>query len=39
VATLWQSFVGGRPGLYWSRVWALYVLMSWCQTHDVSLAA
>jgi len=37
--TLWRSFVDGRPGLYWSRVWALYVLLSWCETHDVSLAA
>jgi asparagine synthase (glutamine-hydrolysing) len=39
VRTLWRSFVEGRPGLYWSRVWALYVLLSWCRTHDVSLAA
>jgi asparagine synthase (glutamine-hydrolysing) len=39
VQTLWRSFVAGRPGLYWSRVWALYVLLSWCRDHDVSLAA
>jgi asparagine synthase (glutamine-hydrolysing) len=39
VRTLWRSFLDGRPGLYWSRVWALYVLLSWCQVHDVSLAA
>jgi asparagine synthase (glutamine-hydrolysing) len=39
VRTLWRSFLAGRPGLYWSRVWALYVLLVWCQTHDVSLAA
>ena len=39
VHTLWRSFVDGRPGLYWSRVWAIYVLLSWCQTHDVSLPA
>jgi asparagine synthase (glutamine-hydrolysing) len=38
VQTLWRSFVAGRPGLYWSRLWALYVLLSWCQTHDVSVA-
>jgi asparagine synthase (glutamine-hydrolysing) len=36
--TLWRSFLKGRPGLYWTRVWALYVLLSWCQTHDVALA-
>lgn len=37
--TLWSSFLAGRPGLYWSRVWAIYVLLWWCRTHDVSLAA
>ncbi|HET6899599.1 MAG TPA: asparagine synthase (glutamine-hydrolyzing) [Vicinamibacteria bacterium] len=39
VRTLWRSFCAGRPGLYWSRVWALHVLLSWCRTHDVALAA
>jgi asparagine synthase (glutamine-hydrolysing) len=37
VQTLWRSFVAGRQGLYWTRVWAIYVLLAWCQTHDVSL--
>jgi asparagine synthase (glutamine-hydrolysing) len=37
--TLWRSFADRRPGLYWSRIWAIYVLLSWCQTHDVRLAA
>jgi asparagine synthase (glutamine-hydrolysing) len=37
VRTLWRSFVDGRPGLYWSRIWALYVLLSWCQIHEISL--
>jgi asparagine synthase (glutamine-hydrolysing) len=39
VRTLWRSFSAGRPGLYWSRVWALYVLLSWCRAHDVAIAA
>jgi asparagine synthase (glutamine-hydrolysing) len=39
VRTLWRSFADGRPGLYWTRIWAIYVLLSWCQTHDVSLPA
>jgi asparagine synthase (glutamine-hydrolysing) len=39
VQTLWRSFSGGRSGLYWSRIWAIYVLLSWCQTHDMSLPA
>jgi asparagine synthase (glutamine-hydrolysing) len=39
VQTLWRSFLARRPGLYWSRVWALYVLLAWCRDHGVSLAA
>jgi asparagine synthase (glutamine-hydrolysing) len=41
VRMLWRSFLDGRPGLYWSRVWALYVLLCWCQTQasEASLAA
>ena len=39
VRTLWRSFTDGRPGLYWTRIWALYVLLSWCQRHEVSLPA
>jgi asparagine synthase (glutamine-hydrolysing) len=37
--TLWRSFIDGRRGLYWSRVWAIYVLLSWCETHDMTLLA
>jgi asparagine synthase (glutamine-hydrolysing) len=37
VRTLWDSFQENAPGLYWSRVWAIYVLMHWCQTHGVTL--
>ena len=39
VRTLWKSYVAGRPGLYWSRVWSIYALLSWCQKHDMTLAA
>ena len=39
VRTLWRSYVAGKPGLYWSRVWSLYALLSWCQSHDMALAA
>jgi asparagine synthase (glutamine-hydrolysing) len=38
VRTLWKSYVAGRPGLYWSRVWSIYALLSWCQRYDVALA-
>ena len=37
VAQLWSAFSAGAPGLYWSRVWALYVLIWWCQRHGVAL--
>ena len=39
VQTLWSSYMAGRPGLYWSRVWSIYALLSWCQSHDMALAA
>jgi asparagine synthase (glutamine-hydrolysing) len=36
-AQLWAAFRDGAPGLYWSRVWALYVLIWWCQRHGLTL--
>ncbi|HUN74844.1 MAG TPA: asparagine synthase (glutamine-hydrolyzing) [Steroidobacteraceae bacterium] len=39
VQTLWRSYTAGSPGLYWSRVWSIYALLSWVQTHDMALAA
>ncbi|MGH9641642.1 MAG: asparagine synthase (glutamine-hydrolyzing) [Terriglobales bacterium] len=39
VQTLWKSYVAGKPGLYWSRIWSVYALLSWCQNHDMALAA
>ncbi len=35
VSRLWQAYQQGAPGLYWSRVWVLYVLMRWCHRHGV----
>jgi asparagine synthase (glutamine-hydrolysing) len=37
VARLWRAFLDGAPGIYWSRVWALYVLIRWCQRSGASL--
>src|SRR5216684_4193208 len=37
VGRLWRSFVDGAPGIYWSRVWALYVLIRWCHRNRVYL--
>ncbi|MBL8861134.1 MAG: asparagine synthase (glutamine-hydrolyzing) [Planctomycetes bacterium] len=36
VARLWNAFLAGAPGLYWSRVWAVFVLCRWCREHRVS---
>jgi len=37
VGRLWQAYLDGAPGLYWSRVWAIYVLIRWCHRHQVYL--
>jgi asparagine synthase (glutamine-hydrolysing) len=37
VARLWRAFASGAAGLYWSRVWALFVLVRWCHRHRVYL--
>jgi asparagine synthase (glutamine-hydrolysing) len=34
---LHRAFEAGAPGLYWSRVWALYVLMWWAKQYNASL--
>jgi len=37
VARLWQGFQAGQRGLYWSRVWAIYMLMRWCAHNGVTV--
>jgi asparagine synthase (glutamine-hydrolysing) len=39
VRTLWSSYTSGKPGMHWSRIWSIYVLLAWCRSHDVLLAA
>lgn len=39
VADFWRSFCAGRPGLYWSRAWALFVFLAWCERHDMAIAS
>jgi asparagine synthase (glutamine-hydrolysing) len=36
VRRLWTAFQEGAAGMYWSRVWALYVLIRWCQRQGVA---
>jgi asparagine synthase (glutamine-hydrolysing) len=35
VERLWQAFLDGGRGLYWSRVWSIYVLIRWCHSNRV----
>jgi asparagine synthase (glutamine-hydrolysing) len=37
VRRLWQAFLDGAPGIYWTRVWAIYVLIRWCQRHGAQI--
>lgn len=37
VQRTWRAFKKGGTGLYWSRVWSLYVLIHWCRKHEVYL--
>ena len=38
VKSLWDAYQSGAPGMYWSRPWSLFILLDWCQTHDMSVA-
>lgn len=35
VGRLWRSFLAGAPGVPWSRIWAIFVLVRWCHRHGV----
>jgi asparagine synthase (glutamine-hydrolysing) len=35
VERLWRAFLGGAPGMYWSRVWSVYVFIRWCHRNHV----
>ena len=32
---LWRAFLDGAPGIYWSRVWAVFVFVRWCHRNRV----
>jgi asparagine synthase (glutamine-hydrolysing) len=34
---LLRAFQSGAPGLYWSRLWAVFVLLWWVKRHRVSI--
>jgi asparagine synthase (glutamine-hydrolysing) len=35
VERLWRTFLDGAPGIYWSRVWSVYVFIRWCHSNNV----
>jgi asparagine synthase (glutamine-hydrolysing) len=35
VERLWRAFCDGAPGMYWSRVWSVYVFIRWCHRNRV----
>ena len=37
VARLWTAYQAGGPGLYWSRVWAIYTLIRFGQRYGLSV--
>jgi asparagine synthase (glutamine-hydrolysing) len=37
VGRLWKAFLARAPGVYWSRVWALYVLGWWCRENGATV--
>ena len=36
VGRLWRAFQKAGPGIYWSRVWSIFVLLEWCRKHALS---
>jgi asparagine synthase (glutamine-hydrolysing) len=37
IRELWSAYCAGAPGLYWSRIWSIYVLLWWVREHDISI--
>jgi asparagine synthase (glutamine-hydrolysing) len=35
VERLWRAFLEEAPGIYWSRVWSVYVFIRWCHRNHV----
>jgi asparagine synthase (glutamine-hydrolysing) len=35
VGRLWRAFKRQSPGIYWSRIWGLFVFMTWCKRHGM----
>jgi asparagine synthase (glutamine-hydrolysing) len=36
VERLWRAYQAGAAGIYWSRVWAVYILLRWTRRHRLT---
>lgn len=34
---LLSAFNNNQPGIYWTRIWGIYILLAWCKNNQVSL--
>lgn len=37
ISNLWKAYQNKTPGLYWSRIWSIFVLLWWTKKYRVSL--
>jgi len=37
-AQLWKAFLERRNGVYWTRIWAIFVLLWWCREQRMQIA-
>jgi asparagine synthase (glutamine-hydrolysing) len=37
-AKLWKAFLERRNGVYWTRIWAMFVLLWWCREQRMQIA-
>jgi asparagine synthase (glutamine-hydrolysing) len=37
ILRLYYAFQAGAPGIYWSRIWSIFVLLYWCRRYKIGL--
>lgn len=35
IQKLWRAFQDGVPGIYWTRIWSLFILLWWCRRYGL----
>jgi len=38
VAKIWRIFIEHPGAIYWTRIWALFILLKWCDIHHIRRA-